>query len=121
SAGGVPMQIVNTMSSIETFEYGADGERFNAWNALMLDFRSRMDMDGLPMSATVVPGEAVVNVFGVETKVGSSPDGAQGAAGGYTCDRTRLEITLDEAPGNPVGFDRTTDIPDPPLVLLPEG
>lgn len=117
STGGMTMNIVTTISSIERFEYGADGERFNAWNALVLDYRSQLDMGGLPVGAVATPGEAVVNLFGVEATVGVPADGASSAAGTYTCNRDRLEIALDDAPDSPIVLNRTTDIPEPPVVL----
>jgi len=117
SAGGTTMEIIHTISSIESFEYGADGEHFSVWSSIVDDYRSRMEMPGLPVGASLEPGQAVVNVFGVEGTVGVPIDGGQSTAGSYTCDRHTLAFALEEAPSNPIRLTRTTDIPEPPTVL----
>ncbi len=122
SVEGMTVRIVTTIASIETFSYGADGERFDVWNSLMLDHRTTLDFGGLPFPAGAVatPDEVVVNLFGVETTVGTTSDGAQSAGGRYTCTRTRLELALDDAPGSPIALTRVKDIPEPPIVLADE-
>lgn len=119
SMQGVSANVVTTISSIETFDYGADGERFEAWNAVTVDSRATVEVDGLPVSATATPDSVTASVFGNTTTVAneSGDDGPQRAGGDYTCDEARLVIALDEAPGSPIAWDRVDDIPEPPVVL----
>lgn len=115
---GVSAEVTTTISSIETFGYSADGERFEAWNSVIVDSRATVDMGGLPISATATPSSTTVSAFGNTVSVGQgSDDGPQSAGGSYTCDEQRLEIVLDDAPGGPIRWDRVEDIPEPPVVL----
>ena len=118
SMQGITAEITTTISSVETFEYSADGERFEAWNAVMLDSRATVDMGGLPISATATPDATTVTAFGHTVTAGEgSDDGPQSAGGSYTCDEQQLRMVLDEAPGSPIVWDRVEDIPEPPEVL----
>lgn len=117
SAGGMSMSITTTWDSVETFRYAGDGERFAAWDSIVVDHRTTMESAGLPFSVVDTPSATTVSIFGAEQTVETPGPDVASAAGTYSCDDDRLEIGLDMAPTTPLVFTRTTDVAEPPTAL----
>ncbi|MFA5565864.1 MAG: hypothetical protein WC184_08445 [Acidimicrobiia bacterium] len=120
SASGMNMTLSVFVDSIETSQYGADGERFTAWDAVTVDYLSRMEMPGMGIGVAVSPDESVISAFGgTFSGPGGGLDPAQRAGGTYTCTKQSLELVLDAFADAPIRFTRVAAPPEPPVVLAP--